>query len=165
MLDKYELEYRFIPGLVDAFNQGNIPVQALLDVPWWEQVLREMGNEPFGFIFSDIKAEVRTLAKGTTAILYCFPEADESPLAKYGAILLNGKAEPRYYTFETDDDPNLWFLCGQDVGRHLNYGSTQDCPTLDDFVSLLEERFLGEKSKPAGEKMGFLRQLFHRLGR
>lgn len=157
---KYELEYRFIPSLVDAYNKGDIPVQALIDIAWWENVLKEMGNESFEFLFSDIKAEPKILAKDTKAILYTFPEADMSPLAKYGALLLNAEGKAKYITFEKDIDPKVWFLGGQVGDRHDNYGDTQDCPTIEDFVALLEERFLGVKRKPIGEKKGFLRKLF-----
>jgi len=157
---KYELEYRFIPSLVDAFNKRDIPVQALVDIDWWEHALKEMGNESFEFSFSDIKAEPRILAKDTKAILYTFPEAEMSPLAKYGALLFDAEGKARYITFEKDIDPIVWYLGGQEGKIHNNYGSSQDCPTIEEFASLLEERFLGVKRKQQNEKKGFFKKLF-----
>ena len=155
-MNKYGLEYRFIPSLVDAFNRGDIPVQALFDIAWWEDALKKMGNGSFDFSFDDIKAEPRLLQSGTKAILYSLPEADVAPLAKYAAVLMRKDGKGQYITFEKDMDPEVWFLGGQEGEVHSNYGEAPDCPSLDDFAALLEERFLG-----AGKRMaGFLRRLF-----
>lgn len=159
---KYDLEYRFVPSLVDAYNKGELPGQALVDISWWEHVLKDMGNNSFEFNFSDIKVDPRILAKDTKAILYTFPEADISPLAKYGILLLDNKDKARYITFEKDLDPKVWFLGGQVGEVHSNYGSTEDCPTIEDFVSLIEERFLGVRKKQQnGKREGF--RLFRKL--
>lgn len=53
---KYDLEFRFIPYIVDAFNAGKIPEQALIDIQWWEYIAGEMGNVKNTFSFSDITA-------------------------------------------------------------------------------------------------------------
>lgn len=46
-LSKYELEFRWIPSLVDAFNKGDIPQQALSDIRWWKESLKKMGSNRF----------------------------------------------------------------------------------------------------------------------
>ena len=36
-MDLYTLQFKWIPSLIDAVVKGNLPCQALADVPWWEK--------------------------------------------------------------------------------------------------------------------------------
>lgn len=43
--------------------KGNLPCQALADVPWWEKCLKEQGMTKADFSFEEIKAEVKKISE------------------------------------------------------------------------------------------------------
>ena len=60
-MDLYTLQFRWIPSLIDAVVKGNLPCQALADVPWWEKCLKEQGMTKADFSFEEIKAEIKKI--------------------------------------------------------------------------------------------------------
>ena len=64
-ISKYYLEYRFIPYIVSRFNQkddADMPLMALYDIRWWEEVLTDKHEAEFDF--ADIKVTKDYLSNG-----------------------------------------------------------------------------------------------------
>lgn len=85
-MDLYTLQFRWIPSLIDAVVKGNLPCQALADVPWWEKCLKEQGMTKADFSFEEIKAEVKKISEEKGRICLTFPYPKRAPLAKYAVI-------------------------------------------------------------------------------
>ena len=85
-MDLYTLQFRWIPSLIDAVAKGNLPCQALADVPWWEKCLKEQGMTKADFSFEEIKAEVKKISEEKGRICLTFPYPKRAPLAKYAVI-------------------------------------------------------------------------------
>ena len=138
----YELEYGYIPQLVEWYRTEQIPVEALLDLNW-------MKYQDFEFNFNDFSCKPAVIDDNHIMVLYTFPEPYMTPLAKYGAILLQKfhKSNARYYTLERSDDIVYntgkinWVLgsMGAD-GRRANLGHVEECQTVDDFKVLIAKK-------------------------
>ena len=129
---RYELQYIFIPQLVDAVNNGELDSSHLHKVEDWS-----IWNEYIGEKGCDV--EMLDVGNNYKLILYTFPEPNEIPEALYGAVLLNrvtNKAE--YYTLECGWK-GAWFLGSMTMGRHRNYGDLQS-RKREDFVKWIKDR-------------------------
>ena len=145
----YELEYGYIPQLVEWYRTEQIPVEALLDLNWMKDYLLSCGYQDFEFNFNDFSCKPAIIDDNHIMVLYTFPEPYMTPLAKYGAILLQKfhKSNARYYTLERSDDIVYntgkinWVLgsMGAD-GRRANLGHVEECQTVDDFKVLIAKK-------------------------
>lgn len=99
-MDLYTLQFRWIPSLIDAVVKGNLPCQALVDVPWWENYLKKQGMTKADFSFEEIKAEVKKISEEKGRICLTFPHPKCAPLAKYAVIDLLASVRINYYTLE-----------------------------------------------------------------
>ena len=59
-MTKYELAYKFIPFLIDAFNRDKIPHSALLDKEYWAKFSEKETHE---FSWEEIGIEHMVLSK------------------------------------------------------------------------------------------------------
>ena len=129
---RYELQYIFIPQLVDAINNGELDSSYFHKVEdWsiWDEYTCEKGCD----------VEMLDVCNNYKLILYTFPEPDEIPEALYGAVLLNrttNKAE--YYTLECGWK-GAWFLGSMTLECHRNYGNLQS-REREDFVKWVTDR-------------------------
>lgn len=129
---RYELQYIFIPRVVDAVNGGELDASLLYKVEdWsiWDEYTCEKGCD----------VEVLDVDNDYKLILYTFPEPNEIPEALYGAVLLNGgtnKAE--YYTLEYGWE-GAWIIGSKTLERHRNYGDLQS-RERNDFVKWVTDR-------------------------
>ena len=85
-MDLYTLQFKWIPSLIDAVVKGNLPCQALADVPWWKKCLKEQGMTKADFSFEEIKAETKKISEEKGRIRLTFPYPKRAPLAKYAVI-------------------------------------------------------------------------------
>lgn len=131
-MDLYTLQFRWIPSLIDAVVKGNLPCQALADVPWWEKCLKEQGMTKADFSFEEIKAEVKKISEEKGRICLTFPYPKRAPLAKYAVIDLLASGRINYYTLEMSLD-DTWVLGSQDVHRRSYIRQVPDCQTMADF--------------------------------
>ena len=109
--------------------KGNLPCQALADVPWWEKCLKEQGMTKADFSFEEIKAEVKKISEEKGRICLTFPYPKRAPLAKYAVIDLLASWRINYYTLEMSLD-DTWVLGSQDVHRHSYIRQVPDCQTM-----------------------------------
>ncbi len=129
---RYELQYIFIPRVVDAVNNEELDSSLLYKVEdWsiWDEYTCEKGCD----------VEVLDVDNDYKLILYTFPEPNEIPEALYGAVLLNGvtnKAE--YYTLEYGWE-GAWIIGSKTLERHRNYGDLQS-RERNDFVKWVTDR-------------------------
>ncbi len=131
-MDLYTLQFRWIPSLIDAVEKGNLPCQALADIPWWEKCLTEQGMTKADFSFEEIKAEVKKISEEKGRICLTFPYPKRVPLAKYAVIDLLASGQINYYTLEMSLD-DTWVLGSQDIHRHSYIRQVPDCQTMADF--------------------------------
>lgn len=135
--DRTELQYFYIPKLVDAVNNGYLPSTALHMVDewdFWDECDREEG-----FYASQLEAE-----QDHTVIFYNFPEPQQIPEALYGAVLINnitGKA--KYYTLEYGY-MDSWILGSKTLKGHCNYG-TLDSRERSAFLKWVTDRIANPK--------------------
>lgn len=114
--DRYELQYYYIPQLVDAVNEGYLPSTALHMVKEWDRWMTYRWEE--GFYVDRLE-----VGNDHTVVFYNFPEPENVPEALYGAVLINnvtGKAA--YYTLEAGYKGS-WMLGSKTTKSHRTYGS------------------------------------------
>ena len=131
-MDLYTLQFMWIPSLIDAVVKRNLPCQALVDVPWWENCLKKQGMTKADFSFEEIKAEIKKISEEKGRICLTFPYPKRAPLAKYAVIDLLASWRINYYTLEMSLD-DTWVLGSQDVHRHSYIRQVPDCQTMADF--------------------------------
>lgn len=141
-MDLYTLQFRWIPSLIDAVMKGNIPCQALADVPWWKQCLTKQGMTKADFSFEEIKAEVKKISEEKRRICLTFPYPKRVPLAKYAVIDLVASGKINYYTLEMSLD-DTWVLGSQDIHRHSYIRQVPDCQTMADFQREVDRPYDG----------------------
>ena len=141
-MDLYTLQFRWIPSLIDAVVKGNLPCQALADIPWWEKCLTEQGMTKADFSFEEIKAEVKKISEEKRRICLTFPYPKRVPLAKYAVIDLVASGQINYYTLEMSLD-DTWVLGSQDIHRHSYIRQVPDCQTMADFEREVDRTYDG----------------------
>ena len=78
----YVLEYDFIPKLVEWYQTGQVPVEALLDLNRMKEHLLSCGYQDFKF-FNNFSCKPAIIDDNHIMVLYTFPEPYMTPLAKY----------------------------------------------------------------------------------
>ena len=102
------------------------------------------------FDINDFKVDLSEKMPNGGVIVYTFPTPKESPLAKYGAVVIQNN-EVNFYTLEFSQNvgfnengiPELkteWFLGEPTETGHKNFGLVKDCPTPRSFIELLKEK-------------------------
>ena len=135
--DRTELQYFYIPKLVDAVNNGCLPSTALHMVDewdFWDECDREEGFD----------VDWLEVGKDHTVIFYNLPEPRQRPEALYGAVLINnitGKA--KYYTLEYGY-LDSWILGSKTLKGHRNYGSL-DSRERSAFLKWVTDRIADPK--------------------
>lgn len=135
--DRTELQYFYIPKLVDAVNNGCLPSTALHMVDEWDfwgECDREDGFDVDWF----------EVGKDHTVIFFNFPEPQQIPEALYGAVLVNnitGKA--KYYTLEYGY-LDSWLIGNKTLKGHCNYG-TLDSRERSAFMKWVTDRIADPK--------------------
>ncbi len=132
----YELEFRFIPYLLEQCAKGKLDATCLIDVEKIRKLLEEDG------IAATWKWEYFSIHRKkvgeTLLIIYSLPRPIRPPHAKYSAIMTTERGI-EYYLLELDyqNRKPVWYLCTQSLEKHFNYGKVQDCRTIQEFVDLL----------------------------
>lgn len=146
-MDLYTLQFRWIPSLIDAVMKGNLPCQALADIPWWEKCLTEQGMTKADFSFEEIRAEVKNISEEKVRICLTFPYPKRVPLAKYAVIDLFASGQIAYYTLEMSIN-DTWVLGSQDIHSHSYIRQVPDCPTMADFERKVDQTYDGRDAEP-----------------
>ena len=135
--DRTELQYFYIPKLVDAVNNGCLPSTALHMVDEWDfwgECDREDGFDVDWF----------EVGKDHTVIFFNFPEPQQIPEALYGAVLVNsitGKAKD--YTVEYGY-LDSWLIGNKTLEGRCNYG-TLDSRERSAFMKWVTDRIADPK--------------------
>ena len=151
LIDLYQFEYKYIPELIELTKENtNSPAEFLYylsDLDWILNTGESAFHLKYNFDTSEIRITCTTAHKKNFIIVFSFPNPKESPLAKFGAIILNSQGIKYYtlemasmFTHESNDQQHEWMLGSMSKGIHSNYGQVKDCSTIEDFVSLLEEK-------------------------
>lgn len=137
--DRYYLEYYFIPMLVEGVQTAELEAEAMLHIELWPEFITQHIDQEFEYDWDNLHCEGVELNEEYLLAVYIFPEPEEVPLAKYGAVLINRVTnEATYYTFEKSIN-GRWVLGGKSLESHYNYGSVEDM-SLDKFVDWVIER-------------------------
>ncbi len=149
ILSLYELEYKFIPQLLESYKAGDLSLKELLDLNFIKECLLATYCSDFEFDFNDFSCKWIRIDATHGIVIYTFPEPYRSPLAKYGAILMHRyqRANAAYYTLERSDDILVpekidWVLGSISLDGHGNYGFVKECDTADEFAILIEKEFV-----------------------
>ena len=135
---RYYLEYRFIPELLQMVECGQIQPGYLYNVnPWRPWIERE--NVGFDFDWESLSVEIIKLDDSKDIIFYKFPIPEQTPEAVWGAIVLNVKSyKGCYYTLEASYNEN-WVLGSTSIDNtgnktHFNYGYLEN-PSVKTFLN------------------------------
>ena len=132
--DLYGIEYRWLPGLVNAVSAGQTPIEALTDEAWIRDVVQsKCPNEELRIEWGNFKIKRVDNYGGYKLIIYEFPEPKFAPEAKYAAVLINTDTlEAYYYTLEKSTE-DKWYYCAVTEKEHQNYGEAHHSD-LDHFI-------------------------------
>lgn len=148
----YDFEYNFIPLLLGAYIKGEIHAEAFGDSNWMRESIMSQGII-LNVDFSLFQCFWKGMDEKHDIVLYKFPEPENPPLAKFGAVILpkERKVEAAYYTLEKSKDIKsgdiLWTLGAFASDKHDSLGFVEDCNTVDEFYELLKKRITGRSIK------------------
>lgn len=145
IMSLYGLEYKFIPFLVEQYQQEKVPIEALLDTNYMKEWLLSSGYTDFEFDFKDFNCKLETVDDNHAIVLYTFPRPYRTPLAKYGVVLLQkfNKGHVSYYTLERSDNiinktRNIkWVLGSMSTKSHGNFGYVPEYQDIEDFKNMI----------------------------
>ena len=146
----YEFQFRYIPSILWAYQNGDMEYNDLLDITDWEINLRSYFISHFEW---DWKAVTTTIHEtdSTTIILYHMPEPEQAPLCLYTAAVINKSNRIcRYFTLEKtlnlyNKKEASWIVGGMDgESTHLNFGFLKGEPTEDNFLKQISELNMGD---------------------
>ena len=137
--DRYFLQYRFIPDLVDDVSKGKISVDDLMDKDWWECSIQLFNDMNFTFEWEELRCEKMKVNDNYEMVVDTFPVPKQTPDAAYGAVLINtANNDATYFTLEYTFG-NRWMLCSTKQGTHRNYGTVEN-QGLEAFVAVVSEK-------------------------
>jgi hypothetical protein len=145
-MNRYILAYKFLPYLINAFEEGKIRQVDLLDTHFLELITKDKIND---FEWSDLNIEQRILSEEMIVGIYIFPEPHVMPEAKYGLIFIDFKLKTtKYFTLEksisNSNSCDSWVIGpSTNSGKtHLNFGTLKEEPTLDNFLNVVYKSFI-----------------------
>ena len=132
---RYEIQYYFIPELVEVVSKRILPSAVFTMFDIWERILKDKYGSDFkleqGYDCKEIKINDRY-----ALYFFTFPEPDCCPEALYGAVLVDNQENTlQYYTLEMSFDGS-WVIGSKVNGRHYNYGEL-DSRTPEAFIKWL----------------------------
>ncbi len=129
----YEMEYYFLPSMIDAVTDGKLNQNALSDESWLRHNIQEKCPSQYAREWETFRIERMQNFGEYRLIVYEFPKPIEIPEAIYGAVLLNTQTnQSNFYTLEYSFE-HRWVLGGMSRTKHANYG-TIDSPDLEKFL-------------------------------
>ncbi|MBR4926259.1 MAG: sel1 repeat family protein [Prevotella sp.] len=146
----YELQFRYIPSILQSYQHGDLEYDELLDIRKWEIDLRSIFVSHFEWDWKAVSATVHEY-DSATVILYHMPEPERMPLCRYAAAVIDkNRRFGRYYTLErsinfSDDEETLWMMGGEEGTSHFNYGPLKGKPTEENFLKRVLELWDGHK--------------------
>lgn len=140
-MSTYELQFRYIPGMLWSYKNGRTDYIELVDPARWEWNLRSFFVSHFEWDWHQITPSVHLVADSTSVVLYRMEEPKRHPLCLYMAAVID-KAHNRYeyYTLEksislSDKMKDPWVIGGvSEVMSHLNYGFIDGRITEEEFI-------------------------------
>jgi hypothetical protein len=148
-MTKYELAYKFIPFLIDAFNRDKIPHSALLDKEYWAKFSEKETHE---FSWEEIGIDHIVLSKTESVAVLMFPEPKIEFEAKYGLMFFDSRRRAiKYYTLDKivldNSSAERWEVGTVDVddGLHKSCGSFDQELTVDNVVNHVYTKFVKKK--------------------
>lgn len=150
LVSLYQYEYKIIPRLIEMLLQkrSNISdfISFMSDMDCILNGVLAYSNLQCDFDTSELSATVSVIKERIPVIVYSFPTPDSAPLAKFGAIVLDGD-NVKYFTLEKFEyKESGWVLGSMSTKLHSNYGNVDDCASPEEFVSLLEKMFYQKKA-------------------
>lgn len=129
----YDMEYYFLPSMIDAVTDGKLNPDALSDEEWLRHNIQEKCPPQYAREWEAFRIERKQNLGDYRLIVYAFPKPIEIPEAIYGAVLLNMKTrQSDFYTLEYSFE-HRWVLGGMSGSKHANYGNI-DSPDLNKFL-------------------------------
>lgn len=135
---RYQVEYQFIPELVEVVSQGILPSAVFTMFDIWERILKDKYGSDFdleeGYDCQEIKINERY-----DIFFITFPEPDNVPDAIYGAIVVDNQENAyRYYTLEMSFNGSWVVGRKTNDGNHYNYGTLDSCTPKAFLKKLLD---------------------------
>ena len=139
---RYHTQQYFIPEMVDDVKYDILPLGSLYPSDEWCDDLSfecdlefdELEKEEVWEDFEKIE-----LDEGNMILLYTFPQPEDAPEARYGAVLVNQSVNDlTYYTLELSYG-DKWAVCSRDTSMHscLDFWDSAD---KDKFVEWVKGR-------------------------
>lgn len=141
---RYTMEFRFIPEMVEACQNGELPIDALGNFNFWYKCLTDDSKNPFAFEWNELTADIEHLNDETAILKYTFPVPMMEPEALFAAVVMN-RAEKtlNYYTLEKSFN-NTWAVCNPSTQGDKNIGVLTSEPTMENFVKFLKSQLFAE---------------------
>ena len=119
---RYNIQYFFIPKLIEAVSAGAMPPMAFTNTGFWESVLKDIYDKDF-VLEEGYNCEVLKINERYNIFFYTFPEPEEIPEALYGAIVVDNQEHTMaYFTLEMDFN-NSWIIGSKTPDKHHNFGT------------------------------------------
>ena len=138
---RYTLQFRFLPEMIEACQNGELPIDALTNFHFWHKCLTDDSKNPFAFEWSDLNADVEHVNDNVAILKYTFPTPMMEPEASFAAVVLDREKKTlNYYTLEKSFN-STWAVCNPTINGHQLIAKLDADPTLDNFISDLKIRF------------------------
>jgi hypothetical protein len=136
----YQMEYRWIPLMVNAYQEQAKELYPLNDLKMWNSYMQNNYPDIHEYFAWD-SLQVYTYGQQTDSfniIIYDFPEPFNVPLAAYGAVIIRPNAIT-YYTFEKSYDGYYVLGTTNAEWTHTNLGFYLPMP-IEEFIGLVCEK-------------------------
>jgi hypothetical protein len=135
---RYEIQYYFIPELVEVVSKRILPSAVFTMFDIWERILKDKYGSDFkleqGYDCKEIKINDRY-----ALYFFTFPEPDCCPEALYGAVVVDNQEDTlQYYTLEMSFN-GRWVIGSKTQDRHYNYGEL-DSRNPEAFIDWLSNK-------------------------
>lgn len=140
ILNRYALAYDYMLYLLQfTMKNEKVGLGAMCDKEFFKLVAEKMGFPVEGFTWDELDISVEHLDENRPMIFYQFPEPQNQPEAKYGAIVIdNEKNKLSYFTFEMGRKEGWWALAINSPDNRQPLGMFDNIePTKEKFIELI----------------------------
>lgn len=133
--DHLTLQLRFIPEMVEACQNAELPIDALGNFEFWRKCLSDDGQNEFLFEWDDLDVEVKSVGEKLALLLYTFPKPLFANELQYAIVAINRENHTLQYFGLQLSAEGVWYAVRQTSPASAPRESEEELQQLSHIIT------------------------------